>query len=102
MAQILLRFSGPVNFNMDTKTKIKEHIAKNILFSEQGFAYDDDASFLEQGIIDSIGFMELVAFVEKEFGIQVGPQELVPDNFDSVSKLERYISARLAASASPR
>ena len=81
---------------MDIKTKIKEHIATNILFSDQGFAYADDASFLEQGIIDSIGFMELVAFVEKEFGIQVGPQELVPDNFDSVNKLARFVTTRQA------
>jgi acyl carrier protein len=79
---------------MDTKTKIKDHISKNILFSAEGFTYDDDASFLEQGIIDSIGFMELVAFVEKEYGIQVGPQELIPDNFDSVNKLARFIGAK--------
>ena len=79
---------------MDTKTKIKEHISKNILFSAEGFTYDDDASFLEQGIIDSIGFMELVAFVEKEFGIKVAPQELVPENFDSVNKLARFIAGK--------
>jgi len=84
---------------MDTKTKIKQHISQNILFSDQGFAYNDDASFLEQGIIDSIGFMELVAFVEKDFGIQVRPEDLVPDNFDSVNKLSRFISARLASRA---
>ena len=79
---------------MDIKSKIKEHIAKNILFNEEGFAYGDEASFLEQGIIDSIGFMELVAFVEKEYGIQVGAAELVPDNFDSVNKLARFVAAK--------
>jgi acyl carrier protein len=81
---------------MDAKTKIKEHIANNILFSDKGFAYDDDASFLEQGIIDSIGFMELVAFVEKEYSIRVAPEDLVPDNFDSVNKLDRFINSRVA------
>lgn len=82
---------------MDIKTKIKQHIAKNILFSGEDFAPDDDASFLEQGIIDSLGFMELVAFVEKEYGIRVEAQDLVPDNFDSVNKLSRYVSSRIAA-----
>jgi acyl carrier protein len=82
---------------MDIKTSIKQHISKNILFSGQDFAPDDDASFLEQGIIDSLGFMELVAFVEKEYGIKVGPQDLVPDNFDSVNKLSRFIGSRIAA-----
>ena len=87
---------------MDTKNRIKEHIAKNILFSAEGFTYGDDASFLEQGIIDSIGFMELVAFVEKEFGIHVEPAELVPDNFDSVDKLARFIGVKQAGKAPAR
>jgi acyl carrier protein len=81
---------------MDNKTKIKEYISKHILFSDQGFGYDDDASFLEQGIIDSIGFMELVAFVEKDYHIKVGPQELVPENFDSINKLSRFITSKMA------
>ena len=78
---------------MDIKTSIKQHISKNILFSGQDFTLDDDASFLEQGIIDSLGFMELVAFVEKEYGIKVAPQDLVPENFDSLNKLSRYITS---------
>jgi acyl carrier protein len=81
---------------MDTKTKIKQYITQNILLTDQDFPCGDDASFLDQGIIDSLGFMELVAFVEKECGIQIWPQDLVPDNFDSVNKLERYIDSRLA------
>jgi acyl carrier protein len=80
----------------EIKNSIKQHISKNILFSGQDFAADDDASFLENGIIDSLGFMELVAFVEKEYGIKVAPQDLVPDNFDSVNKLSRFVSSRRA------
>jgi acyl carrier protein len=38
--------------------------------------------------------MELVAFVQKEYGIEVGPQELVRDNFDSVNKLARYVASK--------
>ena len=81
---------------MDTKAKIKQYIAQNILLSDEDFAWDDDASFLDQGIIDSLGFMELVSFVEKECGVKIGPQDLVPENFDSVNKLSRYIDSRLA------
>jgi acyl carrier protein len=76
------------------KENIRQYIAQNILFSDQGFAYDDDASFLEQAIIDSVGFMELVAFVQKEYDIEVGPEELVRDNFDSVNKMARYIASK--------
>jgi acyl carrier protein len=70
---------------------IRDFISKNLLFSDSGFQYDDDASFLDEGIIDSLGIIELVTFVEKQFAVSVADHELVPDNFDSVKKLDTYI-----------
>jgi acyl carrier protein len=81
---------------MDIKENIRQYIAQNMLFSDK-FTHADDDSFLEQGIIDSIGFMELVAFVQKEYGFEVGPEDLVRENFDSVNKLARYIGSRQTA-----
>lgn len=80
---------------MDISNNIKQYITKNILFDAQGFPYDEDASFLAEGIIDSLGIMELVAFVEKEYGIRVAEEELLPENFDSVNKLSRYIKSKI-------
>ena len=68
-------------------TKIREYLSRNFLFSDQGFQYEDDASFLELGIIDSFAFVELLQWVGEEFNISVADDELVPDNFDSVRKL---------------
>ena len=48
---------------MSIETQIKDYIARNLLFSDNGFPYGDEVSFLEEGIVDSIGVMELVAFV---------------------------------------
>lgn len=76
---------------MTIETQIKEYIAKNLLFSGDGFSYPDDASFLEEGIVDSQGVMELVLFVEETFNVSVDDSEIVPDNFDSVSQLSSYI-----------
>jgi acyl carrier protein len=76
---------------VEIETKIKQFIAQNLLFSEDGFPYDDDASFLHEGIIDSLGVMELVTFVSTTFGVTVDPQEITPDNFDSVRKLATYV-----------
>ena len=75
-------------------TKIRDYLSQNFLFSDQGFEYEDDASFLELGIIDSFGFMELLHWVEEEFSISVADDELVPDNFDSVRKLSSFILAQ--------
>ena len=46
----------------EIKTQLRDYIAQNLLFSENGFPHDDEASFLEEGIVDSMGVMELVAF----------------------------------------
>jgi acyl carrier protein len=79
--------------------RIRSYIAENILFSDNGYRYSDEVSFLEEGIVDSMGIMELVMFVEEGFGITVEDEELVPDNFDSVSKLAAYIQRKSPALA---
>lgn len=76
---------------MTLEVQIREYIARNLLFSGGGFKYGDATSFIEEGIVDSQGVMELVMFVENTFGIQVDDMEIIPDNFDSVSKLADYV-----------
>lgn len=71
--------------------KIRDFIARNYLFGDDEFPYEDDESFLETGVVDSFGILELLHWVEDEFGISVADHELVPDNFDSVSKLSAFI-----------
>ena len=83
---------------MAIAAKIREYLSQSFLFSEDGFHYADDASFLELGIIDSFGFVELLAFVQDEFDISVTDHELVPDNFDSVAKLSSFIISKKGGS----
>ena len=80
---------------MNIESQIKNYIARNLIFSSNGFNYSDDASFLEEGIVDSQGVMELLLFVEDTFGISVDDQEITPDNFDSVSRLADFIRSKL-------
>ncbi len=80
---------------MEIKSQIRDYIAKNILYSDNGFEYDDDASFLEEGIIDSSTTLELVLFLEETYGLTVPDREIVPDNFDSVEKLAAYTQRKL-------
>jgi acyl carrier protein len=54
----------------------------------------DDASFLEQGIIDSTGVLELVEWLEDEFGFTVDDEELIPENLDSVNSLTDFIARK--------
>lgn len=82
---------------MAVNEKIRSFILENILAGSRGATLDDNDSFLEKGIIDSTGILELVAFIEDEFKIQVRDEELVPDNFDSVSKLAGYITTKIGS-----
>ena len=56
-----------------------------------GQRLDETTSFLEHGILDSTGVLELVTFVENELGISVGDHELLPSNFDSIAALSEFI-----------
>jgi acyl carrier protein len=71
--------------------EIRDFIARNLLYSSDGFPYEDEASLLREGIIDSLGIVELVEFVQKQFGLKVDQQEVVPENFDSVARLASYV-----------
>ena len=74
---------------------IRTYIAQNILFSGNGYPHSDDASFLDEAIIDSMNVLELVMFVEETFGVQVQDEDIVPDNFDSVSKLAAFVRRQM-------
>jgi acyl carrier protein len=76
--------------------RIRQFVAENMLFSGSGFALPDSASFLENGIADSTSVLELIMFVEDDFGLAVDDEEIVPDNFDSVAGLAAYIRNKTA------
>ena len=75
-------------------TSIRGFIVESFLFGDEGGLQSDEASLLTEGLIDSTDVLELVAFVESEFEIQVGDEEIVPVNFDSVAGLARYVTAK--------
>jgi acyl carrier protein len=81
---------------MTIEEQIRQYVADNFLFSDDGYQLSDDVSFLEEGIVDSTGVLELVMFVEDTFNITVQDEEIVPENFDSVSRLAAYIRRKMA------
>jgi acyl carrier protein len=81
---------GELN-GVDIKEKIKKFVIDNFLLGVATNNLNDDDSFLEKGIIDSTGILELVSFVESTFSFRVEDEELMPDNLDSLTKLTKYI-----------
>lgn len=79
---------------IDTVTQIREFLFENFLFDAEQDALQNDTSFLDQGVIDSTGVLELVDWLEETFNISVDDQELIPENLDSVNLLSAFISRK--------
>ncbi len=78
---------------MNIKETVKQFITTNFYVPDPS-KLADDASLLDQGIIDSTGVLELTAFLEEKFGIQVADDELLPENLDSIANLEAYVAKK--------
>lgn len=74
---------------------IKQFILDNFLYGGNLNDIADDASFMVDGIIDSLGVLELISFVEGTYDIEVADEDVVPANFDSVRGLAAYIDAKI-------
>lgn len=78
----------------EMQNKIKAFIVDNFLFGNaEGLS--DDTSFLEEGIIDSTGVLELITFLEEEFDISVEDDELIPENLDSINNICTFLQDKL-------
>jgi len=73
---------------------LRSFIIDNFLFGQSDIQLGSDDSFLENGIIDSTGVLELVTYLETTFAIKVNDDELVPENLDSISRLTAYIERK--------
>jgi len=76
---------------VDVEKEIRDFIVENFLFGNREKLPDDDISFLQNGLIDSTGILEVVSFIEEKFGIRVEDDELLPENLDSVRRLADFI-----------
>ena len=74
--------------------KIREFIFENFLFDEEEETLDDNDSFLEQGIIDSTGILELIDWLAETFGITIEETEIIPDNLDSVNRIVAFVQSK--------
>ncbi len=80
----------------DIEQKIRQFITDNFLFREDRATMTDMESLLEAGVIDSTGVLELVAFLESEFGLAVADADIVPENLDSISRIVSYVKGKTA------
>ena len=86
--------TGERNAREDIRGRFKKYIVGNFMSSAEDKSLSDDASLLEEGIMDSTGVLDLVMFIEETFGIAVKDEELTPENLDSVDKLVAFVERK--------
>ena len=84
---------------MSIKPTIRRYVLENFLFSDDEAALQDGASFLEAGIIDSTGVLEIILFIEETFGFKVKDEEMLPENLDSIDNLVAFVQRKQAVAA---
>ena len=77
--------------------ELRQYVIDNFLFGQEGIELKNDDSFMERGIVDSTGVLELVAFLEEKFQVKVEDEDLIPANLDSINNLLLYLKKKAVA-----
>jgi acyl carrier protein len=83
----------------EIEQEIREFVKENFLIGQDGAVLEGNTSFLDNGLIDSTGVLELVNFMENRYGIKVADEELIPDNLDSINQLVGFITRKTGKNA---
>ena len=79
---------------MSAETTIRNYILENYLFTDDQSALNSDDSFLEKGVLDSTGILEVIYFLEETFGIKISDEEMIPENLDSVKNIVAFLERK--------
>jgi acyl carrier protein len=79
---------------MMPEKKIRNYILENYLFTDDQSALDNGDSFLNKGILDSTGILEVIYFLEDDFGVKIEDEEMIPENLDSVNNIVAFLKRK--------
>jgi acyl carrier protein len=80
---------------MSIAQTIERFIVDEIMFGNSNIRIDPEQSLIESGILDSLALLRLIGFIEEQFGVVVEDGEVVPDNFQSLSRTEAFVQQKL-------
>ncbi len=81
----------------DVKKQLRDYIVDNFLFGDTDTKFTDADSFMELGILDSTGILDVILYLEENFDMKVEDDELIPENLDSIDNLNAFITRKKAA-----
>jgi acyl carrier protein len=83
---------------MSIEKTLRQYVLNNYLFTDDESALVNGDSFLERGIIDSTGILEMISYINKEYKIVISDDEMIPENLDSINNLVAFITRKLGKS----
>lgn len=81
------------------REKIRAYLDENFLYMMPNFVLDDDDRLLERGVVDSMGIVEMLTFLEDQFGVKAADEEISEANLGSVRAIVQFVTAKLAGVA---
>ena len=78
----------------EARSRIRGYLVENFLYMRPGFAFTDEDSLMRKGVLDSLGIMEVIGFLEETWGVEVPPEDITESNFGTVSVMAKYVSGR--------
>lgn len=78
------------------EAQVREFLAENFILDDGGAGVGADESLTQSGVLDSMGVLELITFIEERFGFSVPDEDTLPENLDSIARIASYISRRKA------
>jgi acyl carrier protein len=79
---------------MNSAQSIRNYILENYLFTDDQSALDNGDSFLNKGILDSTGILEVIYFLEDNFNIKIEDEEMIPENLDSINNILAFLKRK--------
>lgn len=79
--------------------RVRDYVQENFLYMHSNFQLTDDDHLLEKGVVDSMSIVEMISFIETEFGVHATEDDISEANFGSLSRIGRYVSAKQAVRA---
>jgi acyl carrier protein len=73
------------------ESKLRSFVLSSFLFTDDPGALANDESLTVKGIVDSTGMLEVIEFVQAEFGVRVADEEMTPENLDSIDRLVGFV-----------
>lgn len=84
------------NINLEQIIKIiRNYLFENYLFGYNENEFNNNSSFLKLGVIDSTGILELILFIESQFGIEIKDEEILPENLDSINCISNLVYKKI-------